>query len=157
MSVRVRKIIQVPQEFVLTQSISELIVAQKCELITLGASAFSPFYLPRSHTATFPYFSLLLPNSTVFSCCHVLTTPYQHTVVFTFHSLSNPKSQLFHSVPFSLVTLTKSLNIPTRCVLGYPKPLTTNCKLSALGINRYSLLDAAGFLTDIRSRISTAK
>ena len=104
---------------------------------------------PPSH-----YFSLI---PTVFSCCHVLTTPYQHTVVFAFHSLSNPKSPLFHSVPFSLVTLTKSLSIPTRCVLGYPKPLTTNCKLSALGIDRYSLPDAAGFLTDIRSRMSTAK
>ena len=84
MSVRVRKIIQVPQEFVLTQSISELIVAQKCELVTRSASAFSPFYLPCSHTATFPYFSLLLPNSyriLVLSRSHYTASTYCHFLI----------------------------------------------------------------------------
>ena len=157
MQTRVRRIIQVPQEFVPTQSFSELIVAQKRELITLSASAFSPFYLPCSHTATFPSFSLLLPNSyriLMRSRSHYTASTYCHFLI----SLTvRPQTPLFHSVPFSLATFTKSLNIPTRCVLGYPIPLTTNCKLSALGIDRYSLPDADGFLTDIRSRMSTAK
>ena len=66
------------------QAFSELIVAQKCELITLSASAFSPFYSLCSHTATFPYFSLLLPNSyriLMLSRSHHTASTYCHFLV----------------------------------------------------------------------------
>ena len=79
-----------PSSSLLTQSFSELIVAQNCELITLWCPSFLLLLLVYSHAVTFPYFSLLVPSLycvlilslshlAAFTHCHFLTSPAGRT------------------------------------------------------------------------------